>query len=688
MKAESPKSGNAPKLPKGSLKRLTLGQSFAEYDKILEKSNVFVETPAIRASVDLERSKCFFVGRRGTGKTAITFYLQNKHPNSTLLVLPELLTPIADHFTADLMADTHQRPFKSLVASFKRAMLDEVISGWIKRGLFSFNRGQSGSLTRERNYIDDYDFDTRLLSFTEQVFESLNKKQDREWLKEVNRWKEIADEMAAVRIDARSDFTLLFDRIDEAWDGSDKAVILVMALMHACIELVGVRVIRPLMFLRENVFEKVRTLDKEFSRLETFVVSLEWTQELLLELIERRLNVPLISKLPLHGPTWEAYFEQAASSSQEMVFSFCQYRPRDVLTYCSYAIQAAQSKVHERILIEDLLAARRVFSDNRLKDLGDEYADNYPQLQLVISRFYGLGKEYTLNGVSDFIKKLLVDEEIKQHCKKWIYSFVQPDLFVKLMYDIGFFGIRDEERLLFRAVGPQSAMLPPITTKTLVIVHPTYADALNLQNIIVSSLNENVDLKQAGLIGDLPGAISLDDYQRTLSELRESLNTLPSGQPHAIDFEALIGEILRLCFFRALTNVEPKVRSVDNRVIRDWIAANHAGDGFWELVRHKYGAVQVIWECKNYGDLAADDFHQAEYYMTNAGGKFVVIAYRGQEKKKIYYEHIKRISAEKGGFVLLIDGKDLDIITRRTINGKSIQPHIQELFDRTIREIS
>jgi hypothetical protein len=677
------------KLPKGSLKKLTLGQSFAEYDRVLEKSNVFVETPAIRAALDLGRSKCFFVGRRGTGKTAITLFLQSKQPNSTVLVLPELLTPIEDYFSIELMSDTHQRPFKSLVASFKRAMLDEVVSGWIRRGLFSFNRGQTGVLARERNYIDDYDFDTRLLAFTGEAFDSLNKRQDREWLKNINRWKDIADEMAAVRTDGRCDFTLLLDRIDEAWDGSDKAVVLVTALMHACIEMVGVPFVRPLVFLRENVFEKVRTLDKEFSRLETFVASLEWTQELLLELIERRLNVPLISKFPLHGSTWDAYFEQAASgSSQELVFSFCQYRPRDVLTYCSYAIQAAQSKVHERVLIEDLLAARRIFSDNRLKDLSDEYADNYPQLQLILSRFYALGKEFTLNGVADFIKKLLVDDEIKQHCKTWIYNFVHPELFVKLMYGIGFFGIKDDEQVLFRAVGSQAAILPPLTAKTLLVIHPTYADALNLQNIIVSSLNETVDLKQAGLVGDLPGSISLDDYQRTLAELRDALASLPTGQSHSAEFEDLIGDVLRLCFFRALTNVEAKVRSADNRVVRDWVAANHAGEGFWELVRHKYGAVQVVWECKNYGDLAADDFHQAAYYMTNAGGKFVVIACRGREKKKSYYEHVRRISAEHGGFVLLIDGRDLDIIVRRTINGKSIQPHMQELFDRTVREIS
>ncbi len=434
------------------------------------------------------------------------------------------------------------------------------------------------------------------------------------------------------------------------------------------------------------MFDKVRVMDREFSRLETFVSSLEWTQELLLELIERRLNVPLISKFPLHGPTWDAYFEHTASgSSQEMVFSFCQYRPRDVLTYCSYAIQAAQSKLHERILVEDLLVARRVFSDNRLKDLGDEYADNYPQLQLVISRFYGLGREFTINGLADFIKKLLVDEEVKQYCKTWIYNFVSPDLFVKLMYGIGFFGIKDDEHVVFRTVGSQSAILPPISAKTVVVIHPTYADALNLQDMTVNSLSENVDLKQAGLIGDLPGA-SLEEYQKTLGELRESLATLPMEQPQSAAFEDLIGETLRLCFFRALTNVEAKVRSIDNRVIRDWVAANHSSGGFWELVRQKYGAVQIVWECKNYADLSADDFHQAAYYMTNAGGRFVVIAYRGQEKKKSYYEHVKRVSSENGGFILLVDGRDLDIIVRRTINGKSIQPHMQELFDRTVRK--
>ena len=56
------------KLPRGTLKKLSLGQSFAEYDKLLEKDNVYVETPALRAALDDGQGKCFFVGRRGLAR--------------------------------------------------------------------------------------------------------------------------------------------------------------------------------------------------------------------------------------------------------------------------------------------------------------------------------------------------------------------------------------------------------------------------------------------------------------------------------------------------------------------------------------------------------------------------------------------------------------------------------------------
>ncbi len=82
------------------------------------------------------------------------------------------------------------------------------------------------------------------------------------------------------------------------------------------------------------------------------------------------------------------------------------------------------------------------------------------------------------------------------------------------------------------------------------------------------------------------------------------------------------------------------------------LPSNVADQGFWNLIGDKYGASQIVWECKNYADLQASDFHQAAYYMNDAGGR--VLCFRGTEIKQHYYGHIKRIHADNRGLVLLL----------------------------------
>jgi hypothetical protein len=438
------------------------------------------------------------------------------------------------------------------------------------------------------------------------------------------------------------------------------------------------------------MFERVRAIDTEFARLETSVVSLEWSHELLLEMIERRLNVVLTAKFPLGGPTWDAFFERINSeSSQDFVFGYCHFRPRDVLTYCSLAVEEAQSKRHHHILVEDLLSARRRFSENRLKDLGDEYAENYPQLQLVLNRFFGLGRQFTINGITALIKKLLVDDEVKTSCGKWIFRYTAPDRFIHLMYDIGFFGVREGDIVAFRSSGPEAANPPTLKETSTVVVHPSYTDALNLQNVLVGNLDESFELRSAGILTELPEAIDIQEYQEKLQALSDSLKALPHGQDHAAKFEEIVGTIIKLCFFKSLSNVQPHVRDIAGRVIRDWVAANHSSGGFWEMVRLRYSATQIIWECKNFAELDAAAFHQAEYYMNEQIGTFVVVAFRGSELKNHYYEHIKRIASKNhGGIVLLLSERDLMVFIRQAIRGKDREHHIQELYDKTVRMIS
>jgi hypothetical protein len=107
------------------------------------------------------------------------------------------------------------------------------------------------------------------------------------------------------------------------------------------------------------------------------------------------------------------------------------------------------------------------------------------------------------------------------------------------------------------------------------------------------------------------------------------------------------------------------------------------------MVRQQYDATQVIWECKNYRELGAEDFHQISYYMNPVIGRLAIVAYRGgPEIKKTYFEHIRRISVDKKGMVLLIGERDIEVFLRQALNGKKSEGHLQDLFDRTVREIS
>jgi len=340
-------------------------------------------------------------------------------------------------------------------------------------------------------------------------------------------------------------------------------------------------------------------------------------------------------------------------------------------------------------MLSDLNDAKRRFSESRLKELCDEYAENYPQLRLILERFYGLGKRFTSKALDDFLKKLLLDQEVQLSCSEWIYQYTTPYQFITLLYGVGFAGVANSNGATqFKVHETQPFSPENITIESILVVHDTYADALQLRDVLVSHLDANVDLKKTGLLEDLPGSFAYGDYRAKIAEMQTELKTLSKGTNQAAAFETLVGDVIRLCFFKALSNVQERVRTYEGRSIRDWVAGNHAQSGFWMLVRNRYDALQIIFECKNYVDLKADDFAQVDHYLNDRIGRFCVIVYRGgPEISASYYSHIKEI-AIKGGLVLLLGERDIEVLLRQALSGKSSERHLQELFDNMIRKVS
>lgn len=619
-------------LPKNAIDSMQLGQSFAEYDSMLTRETVFVHTPALNAAADYDNPHCFFVGRRGTGKTTITRYVESQGKN-VLVIRPEIFSPSSSLLELESFRDANQRPFRSLTSAFRRTLQDEVLFDGLRQR--NFDAAGVDTLQNEFDDFQDYDFDLRALAFIEELTAALVAKDDPSWVRTIKKPKGLGERMDDVRRTDSTQYTVLVDAIDESSGGSDLAVIYLAAMMHACLEINSHnKSMRVLMFLRENIFERVRLIDTEFARLETCVVGLDWSDEQLLELVERRLNAPLKAKFALGGETWDLFFEDG-DESRKAVFSYCQRRPRDILTYCSLALDTAQSHKHKTILLEDLFDARRRFSDSRLSDLGDEYQENYPQVAVILAKFYGLGRRWTLSGVAGLLSRLLEDTSVTSACATWIYRYAAAEQFVRLLYDVGFLGLQvtrrgGEQRTVYRSLGPRDTTPPPIDDRTDMSVHPTYWDALDLQDVLVTEFGEGNEFGTLGLVTDFPGAQDFEQYQQDLRELNESLKTLATGSETATQFETLVGQVIQLCFFRTLFNLESQSRDVAGTIRRDWIAGNRGEAGFWNMIRLKYGATQVIFECKNYADLNATDFHQAQYYMTQQAGKVVFIVFRGE----------------------------------------------------------
>ena len=80
--------------------------------------------------------------------------------------------------------------------------------------------------------------------------------------------------------------------------------------------------------------------------------------------------------------------------------------------------------------------ARTRFSESRLKELSDEYAENYPGLGALVASFFGLGRRFTYKALDDFVKKLLVNKAFVGEAAKWVYRYASPESLMTLLYGI------------------------------------------------------------------------------------------------------------------------------------------------------------------------------------------------------------------------------------------------------------
>ncbi|HDR1855765.1 TPA: ATP-binding protein, partial [Pasteurella multocida] len=316
------------------------GDTTAENDHVMLQS-AFIETPDFRTLIESD-DRTIVVGRRGTGKSALFIRLQ-KHwaLNKKILVLsfsPEDTEVIGFRSILSLFSSSFNLARAATKILWKYAMLMEIASDmnshyklssriksnplllkhvneWreikgdilrkcrIKAKIFLDNKDIEGA-------IGDLQYNLAVLELERLIFEILSS------------------------VDKK--VIILMDKLDEGYEPDNIGIGIIAGFAYAVIELnQRTEYIRPIIFLRDNIFRALSKEDPDYSRnIEGQVIRLHWDWSQLLKLATQRMRVSFDNDKEKDQKVWDLYTadELKGRSGFKKCLQFTLYRPRDLLS--------------------------------------------------------------------------------------------------------------------------------------------------------------------------------------------------------------------------------------------------------------------------------------------------------------------------------------------------------------------
>lgn len=648
-----------------------LGDIRAEADHAM-LSRAFYETPDYLSLLESD-DKVVVVGRRGTGKSALTYRLQKQwaDPKASVLILVEP----EEHHTlalAPLIARTGSR-FLSIRGScrliWRYGLMLEIVQKLSSRYKTKESIAQSEILSKhlkEWGRIDQSFFEKirlllkRLITSTVAVDEAIGVLVDALEINNIERALKSILEHATYKIH------ILVDRLDEGFDPDNSNVAFIDGALNAAIDISTAfkGSIKPLVFLRDNIFRAVAHYDQDFTRnIEGQTLRLHWDANNLFYLVCNRIRSAFGDSTQNNKRLWSRYTAHDLQGDEgfRQCLKFTLYRPRDILILLNSAFENASkrdlSAMVTTISLQDLEKSAKVISTNRLDDLHKEYRHIFPSVDSSISVFANRSPEMSLAEACELLLGVLGGPASLESSTE-LAIFSQPEDLIRALYGIGFFGMYDagSGSYIFSHDGrrPDAEFQPGQK----LLIHPCYWMALNLTRNTLSQeeatdINDEYEIKVASVTPELRHA--------RLGRLITEYRAISNGIDGAAEFEQWCLEALKICFAGRLNNIalHPNKDSVNRR---DIVGTNLAQTDFWKRIQKDYSTRQVIFEIKNYESPTLDDYRQTLAYLSGPYGNIGFIISRDWnvtlEKEKeltwvrsIYSDHKKVIVRLSGKFI-------------------------------------
>jgi hypothetical protein len=176
--------------------------------------------------------------------------------------------------------------------------------------------------------------------------------------------------------------------------------------------------------------------------------------------------------------------------------------------------------------------------------------------------------------------------------------------------------------------------------------------------------------------------------QMETEHLRE---IVPPGPEHFRAFEHVVRVVFNYLFIGELGEGKSQSRTLpeDEGVeIRDLIFANNAESGFWNDLKRKYAASEIVVDAKNKEELTRDDLRQLYCYLKPALGLWGFIVCRSEQSPTInaFNRTLYRNFSQTRGLLILTDD-DLRRMVQIKMRGQNAATYLQDRMSEFVRSI-
>lgn len=199
---------------------------------------------------------------------------------------------------------------------------------------------------------------------------------------------------------------ILVDNLDDRWVDESIKYKLINALIEAVGKFRQIRTLKIIVALRSDVIERSiqENTDSGFQR-EKFrdkVVTIEWTEKQLKELINKRISSSFRRK---YSPQRQVLFEDVfvQKVKHQAAFDYMVertlLRPRDLIAFTNECLDRADNR--SEVSPSNIYEAEAKYSEIRLEALIDEWRVAYPSLKGGLDLVRGRDWSFHLNDISD-----------------------------------------------------------------------------------------------------------------------------------------------------------------------------------------------------------------------------------------------------------------------------------------------